>query len=164
MKKIAEAIKKDIENRGLTQQEVAGLLETSQAYINQVLNGTKRIGRKKAEQLHNLFGYSVSFLLTGEGELNNVGKGDVETLSIKDLNRRINELLAISSSLNERIKEANDIMSKAQVQFDCVLSMYKKQTSIPSRYGMVSEDAQLDLDEFRAIDDFEKNKLKRKES
>lgn len=159
MKNIAEAIKKDVESRGLTQQDVADRLGDSQAYVAQILNGYKRIGRKKAQQLHNAFGYNITFLLTGEGELIKKGDTDVSTppasssaqsqsLNNANIDQRINELLAISSNLhkmfesvNARLAEAAAIITKSQEQFDRVLRLAEQSMTGPHvrPYDMVAE-------------------------
>ena len=69
MKEIAEKLTKFFENQELSQKEVAERLGTSSAYVNAVLNGRKEIGKKQAAKMSNLFGFSYSWLLTGEGEM-----------------------------------------------------------------------------------------------
>lgn len=53
----------------ISQTSIAELLGVSKAYINALLTGRKRFGRKQAEIWENHFGLSKSWLLTGEGEM-----------------------------------------------------------------------------------------------
>lgn len=62
-------LKKFFENKGISQKELADILEVSVPYVNALLNGKKSLGKKNAERLANLFGLNKSFLLTGEGSL-----------------------------------------------------------------------------------------------
>lgn len=67
-KKIGEEIKRYLEAQGLTQESIAKQTNVSRAYVNALLNG-KGFGKKTAQTWSNLFGFSTTWLLTGEGEM-----------------------------------------------------------------------------------------------
>lgn len=67
-KKIGEEIKRYLEAQGLTQESIARQTNVSRAYVNALLNG-KGFGKKTAQTWSNLFGFSTTWLLTGEGEM-----------------------------------------------------------------------------------------------
>lgn len=62
-------LKKFFKRQGITQAEIAERYGTTQAYINLLLNGKTPIGKSCAVKLHELYGLSVSWLLTGEGNM-----------------------------------------------------------------------------------------------
>ena len=62
-------LKKFFKRQGITQAEIAELYGTTQAYINQLLNGRAPIGKSTAVKLHDLYGLSVAWLLTGDGNM-----------------------------------------------------------------------------------------------
>lgn len=62
-------LKKFFKRQGITQEEIAERYGTTQAYINLLLNGKTPIGKSCAVKLHELYGLSVSWLLTGDGNM-----------------------------------------------------------------------------------------------
>ena len=62
-------LKKFFKKQGITQAEIAERYGTTQAYINLLLNGKTPIGKSCAVKLHELYGLSVSWLLTGNGNM-----------------------------------------------------------------------------------------------
>lgn len=50
---------------------IAEMLDVDPAYINKLLTGKKAFGKKTAQQFQDLFGLSMSWLLTGEGNMLN---------------------------------------------------------------------------------------------
>lgn len=62
-------LKKFFKRKGITQAEIAERYGTTQAYINLLLNGKTPIGKSCAVKLHELYGLSVSWLLTGDGNM-----------------------------------------------------------------------------------------------
>lgn len=57
------------ENKGITQKCIAKTLGVDPAYVNKLLSGKKAFGKKMAQQFQDLYGLSISWLLTGEGEM-----------------------------------------------------------------------------------------------
>ena len=62
-------LKNFFKRQGITQAEIAERYGTTQAYINLLLNGKTPIGKSCAVKLHELYGLSVSWLLTGDGNM-----------------------------------------------------------------------------------------------
>lgn len=69
MSKQSDAVKAYIEEHGLVQKDIAQQMGISPASLNNLLNGRDNIGKRRAQRLHELFGFDVVFLLTGEGSL-----------------------------------------------------------------------------------------------
>lgn len=63
------AIKAYFYEKGISVREVAEKMNTHPVYISNVLNGRKGIGRNTAAKLSELWGFNVSWLMTGEGEM-----------------------------------------------------------------------------------------------
>lgn len=64
-----EKLRQFFEQKGISQLQLAEMLDVSPQYVNVIINGKKPIGKKTAEKLSNLFGLSKLFLLTGEGKV-----------------------------------------------------------------------------------------------
>lgn len=65
-----EKIQAFFDERNITQIEIANQLGVSKTYVNALLTGRKKFGKKQAETWESLFGLSKSWLLTdGEGEM-----------------------------------------------------------------------------------------------
>lgn len=62
-------LKKFFKRQGITQQQIGDALGTTQVYVNSILNGRAQIGKSTAKKFHDLYGLSVAWLLTGEGEM-----------------------------------------------------------------------------------------------
>ncbi len=69
MTEIGKELKSYFEKQQVTQVELAERLGVTKAYINALFNGKKPFGKAQAEKWSNLFGLSVSWLLTGEGSM-----------------------------------------------------------------------------------------------
>lgn len=54
---------------GITQEYLANILSMSQPNLNAMLNGRRSISKPTAVKLHELYGLSVSWLLTGDGNM-----------------------------------------------------------------------------------------------
>lgn len=64
-----DTLKKFFKAQGITQQQIGDALGTTQVYVNSILNGRAQIGKSTAKKFHDLYGLSVAWLLTGEGEM-----------------------------------------------------------------------------------------------
>ena len=62
-------LKRFLKERKITQVKMAQDLNASQPYVSAILNGKTPIGKAQAKRLSELYGSSVSWLLTGEGEM-----------------------------------------------------------------------------------------------
>lgn len=61
-------IRKIFKEAGLSQQDVANILNVTQSVISKWLNG-KPFGKNVAKQWENAFGFRANWLLTGEGDM-----------------------------------------------------------------------------------------------
>lgn len=66
---IHEALQEYFKNQGIQQVSIAETLGVTKAYVNSLLSGRQRFGKKQAEIWSKNFGLSKSWLLTGEGEM-----------------------------------------------------------------------------------------------
>lgn len=64
-----DTLKKFFKAQGITQQQIGDALGTTQVYVNSILNGRAQIGKSTAKKFHDLYGLSVAWLLTGEGNM-----------------------------------------------------------------------------------------------
>lgn len=69
MEKVGNAIREYFKTENLTQQQVADKFGVTQPFIGRVLRGQYSFGKNVAKQWADEFGFSYTFLLTGEGEL-----------------------------------------------------------------------------------------------
>lgn len=69
MANIGFKLKEYFDSKGITQSEIAYRLGVSKAYVNSLFTGKREFGKQQAENWSNLFGLSVSWLLTGEGNM-----------------------------------------------------------------------------------------------
>lgn len=65
----SDAMKRYFALQGIRNAEVAERMGVSRSNISNMLAGRDNIGRLRAMQLHDVFGFNVHFLLTGEGDL-----------------------------------------------------------------------------------------------
>ncbi len=82
-------LKKFFRDRKITQQSIADILGSSNSYVNQLLNGKCSLGRVAAQKLHDAYGLSVAWLLTGEGDMMARGAA-VNTINIDARGNRVN--------------------------------------------------------------------------
>ena len=69
MAKIDEKIREYITKNGISITEMAKKAKVSPAYMSQIVNGKKLLGKRQAKNFHELFGFNEDFLLTGNGSL-----------------------------------------------------------------------------------------------
>ena len=69
MANVGEKLRNYFDNQGVTQIDVANKIGVSKAYVNALFAGNSRFGKKSAEKWSEVFGFSKSFLLTGEGSM-----------------------------------------------------------------------------------------------
>lgn len=78
MANVGEKLREYFDNQGITQIEIANKLDVSKAYINALFGGNSKFGKKSAEKWSEIYGFSKSFLLTGEGSMFNTTPADVQ--------------------------------------------------------------------------------------
>ena len=69
MEVVGNMLSRFFRERGLRQEDIAGHLGCSQANVSCYLSGRRNFGRRTAEKWSNEFGFSVSWMLTGEGSM-----------------------------------------------------------------------------------------------
>lgn len=122
MEKIGEKLSAFFKEKGITQEEIAAQLGVSQSYVNALLNDKKAFGKKQAQKWNELFGLSVNWLLTGEGNITNNGivqnnqSGDNTQGHSVTVNKTEKDYLEI-------IKRQSEQLSKSQEQIDRLLSI-----------------------------------------
>lgn len=127
-------LKKFFKSKGITQQQVADTLAVRQSYVNLILNGRNPIGRQTAQKLHDAYGLSVAWLLTGEGDMlaqpqpqggtniNITRGGDVSVSGHHNVNSS-----AMGADMLERLLEQNQAILAQNAQ---LIEQTKKQTEI----------------------------------
>lgn len=111
-------LKKFFKSQGITQQQVGESLGTTQAYVNLMLNGRCSLGRQTAQKLHDAYGLSVAWLLTGEGDMMARGAAAVNTINIDAADNRSNTITAQGGSSVSHVSQAagGDAASVAKMQ------------------------------------------------
>lgn len=136
MDSIGRKLKEHFDSVGITQKEIAELIGVSSQYINAVFNDRKPLGKKNAEKLANLFGLSISFLLTGEGKMlvapSQQVIGDHNNATANNVSGDGNHVGNISTD-NQIISKALDeiaaqrrLTEKAHEQIDRLLDIIEK--------------------------------------
>ena len=69
MKQIPERLRQYFESQGITQQNIADRFGVAKQSVNPYLTGAKPFGKKVAQKWADEFGFSTSWLLTGEGAM-----------------------------------------------------------------------------------------------
>lgn len=130
---------------GISQQQVADKLGVKQTFINAIFNGRKSIGRQTAQKLHDAYGLSVAWLLTGEGDMMaephitggthiNITRGGNVSVKGGDNSFNSSASTTMESEVLQRMMEQNDNLT-AQVarlteQNAQLIEQNKKQTEI----------------------------------
>ena len=131
MEQIHERLAKFFADNQLSQKEVAERMGTSRAYINALLVGRTRIGKKQAEKMSNLFHLSKGWLLTGEGDMM---IGDSEPTQVGEASKSYNvvqmynpgqESDNLTTALGA-VTAAHGIIEKMQEQMDRLITLIEK--------------------------------------
>lgn len=64
-----EAMKRYFALHGIRNRDIAEAMGVTPSNVSNMLAGRDSMGRARAQQLHDIFGFSVHFLMTGEGDL-----------------------------------------------------------------------------------------------
>lgn len=129
MKEITEKLSNYLNNRGLTQKDIANTLGISEQSVNALVNGRRQFGRKTSAEWQKHFGLSASWLMTGEGEMlapsMQAGDGSVQVAgnaSNVNAGKTIDKLV-------ELLKKSQEQISKRDQQIDKLLAMIDRLTS-----------------------------------
>lgn len=119
---------------GISQQQVAASIGTSQAYVNQLLTGRAAFGKSTAAKFEALYGLSAAWLITGVGEMmaqpqpqggtniNITRGGDVSVSGHHNVNSS-----AMGADMLERLLEQNQAILAQNAQ---LIEQTQKQTDI----------------------------------
>ena len=75
LKEVCQEIRDDFKNRRITQQFAADLLGTTKQTVANQLSGKKKFSSQMAKKFSEKFGYSLEWLLFGEGQMYKNGMG-----------------------------------------------------------------------------------------
>ena len=125
MENIGEKLSSYFKEKSITQEEIASRLGVSQAYVNALLNGRKAFGKQQAKKWNELFGISVNWLLTGDGDMfqNNITQNNQNGDNIQGTSVTVNKT---EKEYLEIIKRQSEQLSKSQEQIDRLLSIIEK--------------------------------------
>ena len=97
MEMVHEKLRSYFKEIGMSQVEIAEKLGVSKTTVNNLLTGYSKFGKAQAEKWSELFGISKSFLLTGDGSINEEENSKNE--------ERIESLTSTIHILTETIQE-----------------------------------------------------------
>jgi len=117
-------LKEYLKSKKITIPKVAEMIDSHPVFLYAVLSGRKAIGRTVAMKLSDVFGFSTTWLLTGEGNMFKEDKVEKLTLSsmfervkqqdfeiarlkqeIYNLSNTVQRLLVDEQNKNEKIKK-----------------------------------------------------------
>lgn len=150
-KVVSSTLKEYFREQGKTQQEIADDLGVSQAYIGQILNGMKPIGKQTASKLNSLYGFNRGWLLTGEGDMlvgggatvtgngnavNTVtGNGNKVSASVAgDFADLASKFAASLQIAQNQLTDSQSQLTKSQEQMDRLIALLEKQQAFIDEY------------------------------
>lgn len=102
-----ERLRKFFNEKGITQEQIASQLDVDKALVNKLMTGKKAFGKQTARKWSDLYGLSYSWLLTGEGEMENgsrtEAKPDVPYIIYQDLLNRYEDVVRENEQLRLRL-------------------------------------------------------------
>lgn len=150
-KVVPSTLKEYFREQGKTQQDIADDLGVSQAYIGQILNGMKPIGKQTASKLNSLYGFNRGWLLTGEGDMlvgggatvtgngnavNTVtGNGNKVSASVAgDFADLASKFAASLQIAQNQLTDSQSQLTKSQEQMDRLIALLEKQQAFIDEY------------------------------
>lgn len=150
-KVVPSTLKEYFREQGKTQQDIANDLGVSQAYVGQILNGTKPIGKQTASKLNSLYGFNRGWLLTGEGDMlvgggatvtgngnavNTVtGNGNKVSASVAgDFADLASKFAASLQIAQNQLTDSQSQLTKSQEQMDRLIALLEKQQAFIDEY------------------------------
>jgi len=116
---IANRLRAYFKEKGIKQEEIAARLGVSQAYVNSLLTGKKAFGKKQAAKWSEAFGFSASWLVTGDG--------DMITGSVAQYNQSGNNINGNSVSVETlETDKLIELLKKKDEQIDRLISLLEK--------------------------------------
>ncbi len=98
---------------GIKNSDIAEAMGVSRSNVSNMLAGRDNIGRARAQQLHELFGFSVRFLLTGDGTLTD---SDAQPLVQQNGGHHNEQTVTVGQSEDVLTLRAQIEAQKAQIQ------------------------------------------------
>ena len=97
-------------NQGITQKQIAKDINVSANCINMLFVGKRKFGKETAMRFHDVYGFSILWLMTGKGDMIERVPSENKVLSVDyvDNSQSINELISI---LRKQIAEKDTIIA-----------------------------------------------------
>lgn len=128
MKAIGEVLKAYFKEQGISQEDLSRKLNVSQSYISSLFSGKTKFGKKQAQKWSEIFGFSVDFLLTGNGELSpkvnqyNENGDNIQGASVT-IHKAEGDYLEIIKGLTSQLSKSQEQVSKSQEQIDRLITI-----------------------------------------
>lgn len=104
-------LKEYFKSKNISVPEVAEMIDSHPVFLYAVLGGRKAIGRTVAMKLSDVFGFNLTWLLTGEGEM---FKEEVsEKMTLSSMFERIKQQDFEIARLRQEITNLSNILRKA---------------------------------------------------
>lgn len=111
MSKQSDALREYFEKNGILQKEICEELGLHNATVSNILTGRYQISKTVARKLADAYGFSLSFLITGEGELLPPGGVHIRRVDHVHNTGTINQgdgaLAVENAQLREQLAQAN---------------------------------------------------------
>lgn len=124
-------IRADLKRRRITHKIAAEWVGTTKQTISNQLTGKRRFSKNMAQRFSNAFGYSVTWLLFGEGEMFDCG-GNYDKIDVPDSNGRV----VISVRVSEETAETCRRLSQRGISvgrfLDDLLPALEKHLAAPA--------------------------------
>ena len=88
---VSLALKNYFIEKNITLNDIAEKFGVTTVHIGHLLNGKKQFGRGTAKKWHEAYGFSIAWLMTGEGSMFQTDKVSANKVDYKRLERRIQE-------------------------------------------------------------------------
>lgn len=117
-----------VQERGMTQKDVAEKVGKSLGYVNDLLKGRCRFGRQTAKVWHDAFGLSEGWLISGEGAmmddgvvpglLGTTGASEPWGGHLADISPTVAELMAMLRRTQEALAESQRLNGRLVELYD----------------------------------------------
>ena len=128
MDNIGEILRAYFKEKGVSQEDLSNQLGVSQSYISALFSNKTKFGKRQAQKWSDIFGFSVDFLLTGNGELiptvnqYNENGDNINGHSVT-INKTEGDYLEIIKSLTSQLSKSQEQISKSQEQMDRLITI-----------------------------------------
>lgn len=108
--KIYVPLRSYFRDRGIAVKDIAETLGTNPVYISSILNGKKSIGRATAAKLADKYGFSIKFILSGEGAL--FSEEAIEKMTVPYLLKKMQEQEVEMARLKQEISNLSVTLNR----------------------------------------------------